>query len=229
MAFADVRLDSGLIILGTEGGPQYNTEIVELNSGAEQRNRVWAYGRGKWDLGERKYTGTTTAALRGFFRARGGRFEGFRFKDWGDYTASATPVTKAASVYSTDTITEQGKLALLTGSTWQLTKTYTSGPSTDIRLITKPVANTISVYKNGALVVTAWTLDATKGTVTFLVAPPLNTDVMTWSGEFDVPVRFDTDEFRAELLAGNAQLTNPPTLGETYFYVRHLPLIEVKI
>ena len=42
---------------------------------------------------------------------------------------------------------------------------------------------------------TAFTLDTTTGIVTFTGSPiPKGSDVLTWSGEFDVPCRFSSDK-----------------------------------
>ncbi len=37
MSFAEVRLNDGLILLGTIGGPTFSTDVVEVGSGAEFR------------------------------------------------------------------------------------------------------------------------------------------------------------------------------------------------
>lgn len=50
---------------------------------------------------------------------------------------------------------------------------------------------------------------------------PQAADALTWAGEFDVPVRFDTDELRAQIVAGRA--------GERIFTVPTVPVVEIRV
>ena len=43
-----------------------------------------------------------------------------------------------------------------------------------------------------------YSFDTSTGKITFTVAP-VTGDVVTWTGEFDVPVRFDTDDLDTTL------------------------------
>lgn len=52
---------------------------------------------------------------------------------------------------------------------------------------------------------------------------PQTTDALTWAGEFDVPVRFDTDSLRNHFRAIRQDH------GEMLFYLQSLELIEVRI
>lgn len=222
MSFAEVRLESDFIVLGTVGGPQWNTNVVVVNSGFEFRNQNWVNARGQWDFGSRKMTSKELHNTIGFFRARRGKFQGFRFKDHGDYTASATPLTEWGT-------TTQGVFVNLTATTAQLTKLYGSGSDTDSRKVAKPVDTTIRVYKDAALLVetTDYTVDYTTGIVTF--TSPYGTSVLTWSGEFDTPVRFDTDQLKYELIAGTSAFTDPPSFEESYYLVQALPIVEIRV
>lgn len=75
----------------------------------------------------------------------------------------------------------------------QLTKVYASGAYSWTRTITKPVAGTVKVAKAGVLQTSGFSVDTTTGIVTFTNAPASGVAV-TAGFEFDVPVRFDTDE-----------------------------------
>lgn len=222
MSFAEVRLESDFIVYGTVGGPAFSTNIVTVNSGFEFRNKNWEKARGRWEFGARKMPSKEVHNTLGFFRARGGKFQGFRFKDYADYTATATPLTEWG-------VTTQGVFVNVSTTTAQMTKSYTSGSDTDYRKIAKPVASTIKVYKDAALLAltTDYTLDATTGIVTFVV--PFGTSALTWTGEFDTPVRFDTDEFKAELIAGEPAFTDPPALQESYYFLQSLPIVEIRV
>jgi hypothetical protein len=68
-----------------------------------------------------------------FFRARKGKAYGFRFKDWTDYKATSQLIG-----------TGDGAI-----KTFQLVKRYPSGSVVEVRTITKPIAGTVRVYKDG--------------------------------------------------------------------------------
>ena len=117
--------------------------------------------------------------------ARQGRYRGFRFKDWADYSSAIGDVqTRHAT-------------AAVTATTFQLQKLYTSGVVTYTRKISKPVASTVHLYHpdTGIEIAPAgtWSVDTTTGVCTFLSAPGY---VPNATFEFDVPVRFDTDEMQ---------------------------------
>lgn len=159
----------------SRGGPQWNTVVVVTASGAEQRIALWPKARLWWDISYGVLSQEDSEELIAFFRARQGRLRGFRFKDWLDYQAVDAPQT----VYDTNKI--------------QLYKRYTSGGVNSDRKITKPVAGTVTLKRNGDPY-TDFTVSTTTGIVTLTGA----TDgVFTASFEFDVPVRFDTDRMES--------------------------------
>ncbi len=215
-AFAEVRFETGYIIYGTSGGPEFNTDIVEVSSGAEFRNANWIYAKGSWDYGERKVLEPELVAIRNFFRARKGSAQGFRFKDWGDYKDEDSGIL--------------GLTGLATGAVgpFQLVKKYVSGSDTDYRLITKPVAGTISLYDNAALIAPAnYTINTVTGQVTFGVGvEPAIGHALTWKGEFDVPVRFDVDKLSARF--DSAIISTPGVVQTGAFYLFSLPIVEVR-
>lgn len=212
-AFAEIRFEAGYIIYNTEGGAQFNTDVVSLNSGYEARNSIWQFGRGKWDFGDRKLPDTELKEIINFFRARKGRAQGFRFKDWADYKDDGNGVLGLNGVGDGST------------KVFQMVKNYPSGTDKDQRVIRKPVAGTISFYSAGALINgTNWLLDTTTGVVTFTVAP--GAGALTWKGEFDCPVRFDTDDLKYRF--DSASIASPGVVSATYFYVSPLPLVEIR-
>lgn len=60
-----------------------------MRSGAERRNRNWAAALQRFDASTGIKTRGQAEAIIAFFRARGSRAQGFRFKDWSDYRAVA--------------------------------------------------------------------------------------------------------------------------------------------
>jgi uncharacterized protein (TIGR02217 family) len=199
MAFIETRFPTD-IVFGSSGGPEYSTDVVITQSGYEQRNANWSQARAKYNVAHGVKTQAQLDALIAFFRARKGRADGFRLKDWADYKVTGQNIG-----------TGNG-----TATVFQLKKNYASGSITETRTITKPVAGTIAVYKNAVLQVSGYTADTTNGQITFSVAPA-NGVVITADFEFDVPVRFDTDRLSAKL----------DTYGSHSWL--DIPIIEVRV
>ena len=167
MAFHDVDFPLRLAF-GASGGPGRRVDVVELASGREQRNTAQSRMRRRYNA----VTGVTSAddarALAAFYEARGGMLHSFRFRDPVDHRA------------------KDEVLGLGDGQAtrFALRKTY----GAQVRPITHPVAGTVEVRVDGAVVPHA--LD---GGAVVIDAPPGGTTV-TASFAFDVPVRFDTDQ-----------------------------------
>ena len=136
-------------------------------------------GARPWDVASGLKKQAQIDELIAFFRARRGKAYGFRFKDWTDYKASGQLLGTGD-----DVLTQ-----------FQLVKHYPSGSVIEVRTITKPVAGTVKVYLDGVEQLSGWSVDTTTGLVTFSTAPALGVEV-TADFEFDVPVRFDTDQWR---------------------------------
>ena len=184
MAFHEVRFPEN-ISRGARGGPQRRTQIVELASGAEERNASWANSRRRYDVayGIRRVDDLATVVA--FFEARNGRLYGFRFKDWADHKSCVPSGIPAP----TDRLIGIGDGEQ---TEFQLTKAYTSGGHNWVRTITKPATGTVRIALYGAEQMSGWSVDATSGIVTFATAPAEGVPIRA-GFEFDVPVRFDTD------------------------------------
>ncbi|MDF2140303.1 DUF2460 domain-containing protein [Paenirhodobacter sp. CAU 1674] len=207
MAFHEIRFPDS-ISRGAKGGPERRTRIVELASGDEERNATWANSRRRYDVSYGVRRADDLAAVVAFFEARNGRLHAFRFKDWSDYK-SCLP---SAAPAPTDQIIGTGNGST---ATFALTKTYASGAQSWARAIIKPVVGTVTVSLNGVTQGSGWSVNTTTGIVTFTV-PPTTGAVIRAGFEFDVPVRFDTDEL-------------PVTLDiERTGSIPSIPLIEVR-
>jgi uncharacterized protein (TIGR02217 family) len=208
--FHDVRLPED-IEQGAVGGPSFYTNVTSISSGAEQRTIGWDRARLTWQLGYGIQDKADYATILAFFYARQGRAYGFRFKDFSDYQA-------VDAAFGTGNGTNR---------VFRLVKPYASGSTTFDRVITHPVAATVVLKANNVLV-SAATYDVEAfGVIRFHIGQaPANAAALTWSGEFDVPVRFDIDEFNLTIGAlasgevlNNAlpiielreQINNPPT------------------
>lgn len=169
-SFAEIQFPAD-ISYGATGGPMFMTDVVATVSGHEQRNSKWSQSRARYNIASGVKTETQWQALIAFFRARRGKAVGFRFKDWSDYKAANQP------------------LKPLEGDEYQLVKRYVSGSDVAERVISKPVAGTVKLYEDSILKLSGWSIDNATGIITTSLSGTLTADF-----EFDVPVRFDTDE-----------------------------------
>jgi len=188
MAFLENPKFPDNIAYGVRFGPEFSTSISTTVSGREARNRNRQRALCVGDCSHGLKTKEQYRELLIFFRSMGGKFHGFRFKDWSDFQCS----------------TLEGILQAVSTpvNTFQLFKVYQAAIGfNELRKITKPVDNTVKVFRNRSGVVTEITntivIDYTKGLVT--IADHLQDDVYNWSGEFDVPCRFDTDVMSGSL------------------------------
>jgi uncharacterized protein (TIGR02217 family) len=187
--FSEERLELGFDY-GAVGGMAFETEIIEVASGKEQRNALRHLPLGRWQLGDRTLLESEVEAikevsyLKDFHTARLGSYEGFRFKDWSDYQAFSQLIGDG------DGIKTQ----------FQLHKAYGVGSALCYRPITKPIASTfLSAFVNSPPgLAIAVTLDSTTGIVT--LDPPLPAGTLFFASfEFDVPVWFESDQIGFKL------------------------------
>ncbi|MFM8747159.1 MAG: TIGR02217 family protein [Aestuariivirga sp.] len=189
MSFDDVRFPTA-ISRGTSGGPMRRTDIVMTASGGEERNSRWANSRRRYNAGFGVKSLDDIHAVIAFFEARNGRLRGFRWKDHADFKSCAP----SANVSALDQSIGAGNG---TAVSFQLVKRYGAGPGAYLRTITKPVAGTVKVAVAGAETA-AFLADPLTGLVQLTAPPPAGAPV-TAGFQFDVPVRFDTDELRINL------------------------------
>ena len=200
MAFIETQFPVG-IAYGSTGGPEFNTEVVPLDSGAEQRLIRWPVGRHRYDASSGVKTYADYQQVLALFHVMQGRGNSFRWKDRADYKTT-TLMSGTVSHTDCELVDANGAVDLGDGSTTEfyLAKKYTFGSTTVYRPITKPIAATVKIGKNTVLqtVTTDYTVDSTTGKITFTTPPVLNDD-LTGGCEFDVPARFDTDFLPARI------------------------------
>jgi len=211
--YDDVRL-SVTVERGATGGPGFRTSVLTLSSGFERRNKEWARARGRWNV---SYGITTQANLQDVisaFYVVGGRGDGFRFKDWSDFQIGDT--------ISGDATTKQ---AIGTGNgviaSFQVFKRYPVASRFFDRVINKLVQGTVRVFFDAVekTETTHYTVNYNTGVITpvSLLGAGIVIYVMC---QFDVPVRFDSDELdvRAELFDSAGKISLPP-----------ISLIEIRV
>jgi uncharacterized protein (TIGR02217 family) len=208
MPFDNVRFPTR-IARSSAGGPERRTEIVSTASGREERNSRWAHSRRRYDVGSGVKTLADVQDVVDFFEARRGRLHAFRFKDHADFKSCNATGTPAA----TDQVIGTGNG---TTASFQLVKTYGAPVRPYARTVFAPVAGTVLVAINGAAT-TQFTVNTQTGVVTFNAGniPAAGANI-TAGFQFDVPVRFDTDQISINLSHFEA--------GE----VPEIPLIEVR-
>jgi uncharacterized protein (TIGR02217 family) len=193
----------GKISLASVAGPEFSTEITETAGGFEKRNQNWAGARLRFNVGPGVRTQADYEELLAFFYARAGRARGFRVQDWSDY--KSCPVTAVPA--HTDQVIGQGDGAR---QFFQLQKSYTSGPVTYVRKITRPVPGTVRIGLGGVAQTSGWSVNHNTGLVTF-ATPPAPGVVVSAGFEFHVPARFDIDRLEPiHLFPGAVQLPELP-------------------
>jgi uncharacterized protein (TIGR02217 family) len=176
------------ISYGATGGAGWSTRIEPNEGGFEMRSPrfqetssaqalVLPLQRGRWMVAHQLRTPAEWAALIAFHRLAQGRLNGFRFQDWSDFQATAG----------------QGVLVINAAGHAQLAKQYqmtdyiTGQPATVNRIIYKPQPAS-GDYAGVVFDPAGPSVNYTNGVVTGGAA-----GVTTWTGQFDLPVRFDAD------------------------------------
>ena len=210
MSFHEILFPAKLSF-GSVGGPSRRTDVVALANGFEERNSPWTHSRRRYDAGVGMRSLDDLETLVSFFEARRGRLYGFRWKDWSDYK-SCLP---SKDVHFQDQIVGQGD-----GQTtdFSIFKSYRSGSFCYDRPILKPVAGTVRAGIGGDELSDAahYSVDTELGVVSFH-SPPEKGRSVSVGFEFDVPVRFDTDEI--QISVANFQAGDVPSV----------PVVEIRI
>jgi len=205
-AFHEIRFPTN-IAFGSSGGPERRTEVVTLGSGGERRNVRWADSRRRYDAGYGVRSLADLSQVIAFFEERRGKLFGFRWRDRTDDRSCAPSIEPAP----TDQSLGEGD-----GETtvFRLKKTYGALHAPYERAIAKPVAGSVRVALDG-VAVEDFEIDLATGLVT-LAEAPADGAVVTAGFQFDVPVRFDTDQLMINLAAFEA--------GE----IPSIPIVEIR-
>lgn len=167
MSFIETPRFPVQVSMGASGGPEYRTDIVQLNSGWEQRNVNWEQARNRYQISFPLIPSQKDALLT-WFRAVKARGHGFRVRDWNDYTATSALVSEMG----TSMMGRLGTNAFGTGTPiYQLTKYYSiTGALEEYRTIRKP--SLVLVYRDGVPQTVGsgagnYSVDLTTGLVSF--------------------------------------------------------------
>ena len=166
---------------GATSGTQFATTIVQTRSGAEFRNRRWQHPLRFYELAYNvRDRERVIDELVAFALERGGAHEAFRARDWSDYQVTAAQIGVGDGLV-----------------TWlRLVVPYGAYE----RRIMLPDPATVTITVDGdAMDPDDFVIDSLNGAVIFR-DPPASGDVVAWTGEFHVPVRFQDDDTVARML-----------------------------
>lgn len=199
--FIDLYFDDLVPGFPCDSSPRFSTQITQVASGAERRNRQWAHPLRRFILPEAIREQETYEAVHDHWLLVGGPECTFPFRDPLDF--ATVPL-----VYPNIEPDWDGEdQAFGTGDgferTFQLTKTYQRGAYSYTRPIYLPVVGSYVILMNGLDPATpdpalpggpyTYVVSRPGGVVTFTPAPEAGID-LTWGGLFDVEVRFEADD-----------------------------------
>jgi uncharacterized protein (TIGR02217 family) len=155
---------------------EQDVEIVRSDGGAEVRNTRWSQPLLRFEISfpASERDNAVYLEIRNAYRATRGMLHSFKFRDWSDYQATDAEFGVSDGVENT----------------YQLIKPYTFGSETFSRTIQNPVSP-VALKANGVTIGSGYSVDYTTGIVTFS-SIPADEAVLTWTGAFDIPVRFDS-------------------------------------
>lgn len=170
---------------GFSGGPTYSTQIVTLRNGQERRNAMWDQPKHVFTTNYQNITKESFKQIKRMFMVCRGMAKAFKFKDWLDYTADNEDFAIGDGVKTK----------------FQIAKTSVTDGISYFRNVYSVRPGAIVLINDS--VATGYTIDYDRGTVTF-DTPPENGVVLSWTGEFDIWVRFNMDNLSFDLSNLNA-------------------------
>jgi uncharacterized protein (TIGR02217 family) len=188
---SDVIMPNSVISAGVRGKNIRQNTRVETEGGYQTINVGWTGTLRQYEIGTVPLLVSQWQAIEALFEITEGGAYGFLLEDPKDRTAS------------------KGIAAVRAGGGYQLFNRYlhaASGRAKD-RKITRPQNAGLVVTVNGAtLLPSDYTLDATTGRLDIpsLSPSPANAALITWAGQFFVPVHFADDSIDWELVAGGS-------------------------
>lgn len=172
MMFIDDTIDQ-CASWGFSSSPEFSTRIVPLRSGREARNANWMRARHHYSVPYVNITEEGYSEILRMFYACRGQLNAFRFTDPFDNTA----------------LDDEFAIGNGFDDVFQLGKTSVAGAASYVREVFAPHAGAV-VRINGTVAAVA--IDPETGLVTTGAVPAVG-DVLTWTGGFDVWVRFNAD------------------------------------
>ena len=187
------------VSLDVMGGPSFNTRVVKLSAGGEQRNENLSQAYGAWEFGEKMLNNEELEIIRTFFWKARGKLIEFRFKDWTDFEVKPG----------------EG-FARQTSKGIRLIKRYAPGIEREI-----PCPVDGFILKVGNEIRLSASVNPQTGLLETYGGGAAS--AMTWVGEFDARVRFDVDSM--PLTVKNVDTRT----GEKHIWLSPLPIVEMQV
>lgn len=203
--YADAILKNNVLSSGVSGKNLRMNTRVQMETGVATVNSNWSQSLRQFELASVPRTVDQWNQVIALYEITQGGVYGFLIEDPSDNKVSNA----------------QGKASLVSGAIYQLLKRYTftgSSQSYD-RIITRPKNGITVLYNGGAA--PAYTLDTTTGRITFTGGPVADASLISWSGDFYVPVHFTNDDIEWNLVA-------PGPADYRYYAADSIPLSEIR-
>lgn len=169
---------------GWEGGPGFNTRITSLRNKRERRNAQWDQPQHAYTLPFLNLSQPDYVPIKQMHLNRRGAWGCFLYRDRLDDTATNEPLPVAVAGQTTFQL---GKLSEIEGVEYWRDVDALYVPDDDGDALVSP----ITVAIDGTPTV-AFTVDSDSGEL-ILDAPLAGGEVVTWSGQFSLWVRFEND------------------------------------
>jgi uncharacterized protein (TIGR02217 family) len=175
MAFYPVQI-AAVPGFGYESVDEFSTNIQPIANGFESRNADWDFERMSFTVPFKNVPIEAIRAIRKIFKIVRGQNHTFLHKDRGDYQA----------------VDEKFGIGDGVTTHFQLSITNTcDGGGEYTRVITKPATGVVTKADG---VIAGSAVSTTDGSVIFADAPD-DGAILTWSGNFFIHVRFNSDKF----------------------------------
>lgn len=212
MDYVDISFPE-CIALNAQSAVQWSTTITMAYGGQVDANQNWQDPLHPFDISFAVKTVSDFAIVKAHFMQVRGRANSFPFKDYTDFEVTV----------SSGVILDADGIAPTADGTFYLNKRYGSGAAAYDRPITRP-DNPVQVFRTRASVTTDITGSGAVVTYTtgaVAITGHLSGDTYSWSGEFKLPCRYDTDTLPAVIV-------NREPNGEHLVSVTGLKIIEVR-
>lgn len=212
MVYVDIPFPKR-IAMGAQRRAGWKTTVVQTASGHEATDQQWSRAKHRFDVGLAVRAVSDFELVQDHFHSVRGRAKAFPFWDAVDNRVDAV---RGVIVETDDSPT-----------TLQLAKRYGTGDDLYARRITRPKSGTVAIYRERTGVTTnvtgSATIDYSGGGVVLAPGVYQADDVLSWSGQFYVPCRYDTDDLPS--LTVNRQ---PGTDGELLVTCDSIAICEVR-
>ncbi len=198
--YNDVILKNSVISSNITGRSNRKNTRVVTEGGDVTVNIQWQESLREYEISTIPLSIDNWELMEGLFEITEGGAYGFLMHDPKDFKVNSG----------------EGKASLITGATYQMKRRYSTHTSNRYkdRDITRPRNGTITVTYNGGAA-PSYTIDYDTGIITFTGGPVGSAALISWTGEFYVPVHFAGDVMGWDLVAPGAyeaRYTEMPTI-----------------